>query len=90
MRMLGAIQNMDSSIIVLNHQDHGTLGTQSLNLGNQFTRRINMSRVYDNYVSRYLTDEDELIYPSDEALDEYAEQWEELQRKELVHGKQTI
>ena len=45
-----------------------------------------MSRVYDNYVSRYLTDEDELIYPSDEALDEYAEQWEELQRKELCYG----
>ena len=51
---------------------------------------LNMSRVYDNYVSRYLTDEDELIYPSDEALDEYAEQWEEIQRKELVYGKQTI
>ena len=90
MRMLGAIQNMDSSITVLKSQSRGTLGTQSLNLGNQFTRRINMSRVYDNYVSRYLTDEDELIYPSDEALDEYAEQWEEIQRKELVHGKQTI
>ena len=47
---------------------------------------LNMSRVYDNYVSRYLTDEDELIYPSDEALDEYAQQWEELQRKELCYG----
>ena len=30
--------------------------------------------------------EDELIYPSDEALDEYAQQWEELQRKELCYG----
>ena len=46
MRMLGAIQNMDSSIVVLNHQDHGTLGTQSLNLGNQFTRRINMNGLW--------------------------------------------
>ena len=49
-----------------------------------------MRRVYDNYVSRYLTDEDELIYPSDEALDEYAEQWEELQRKELCYGNNKI
>ena len=40
MRMLGAIQNMDSSITVLKSQSRGTLGTQSLNLGNQFTRRI--------------------------------------------------
>ena len=44
MRMLGAIQNMDSSIVVLNHQDHGTLGTQRINLGNQFTRRIKWAK----------------------------------------------